>query len=162
MEISNKEILEISLKIERDGQNFYKEIARFVTDPKVKEFLQFMSKEEALHEKQFIKLLEIKGEKPYGWEKAQEIRKYIDEEFQTDIFPNPGEIFKKGPELQGIQEALNFAIEAEKTSAEFYALLGEYCNDMEAKTDLVLLEKAEKEHLRRVKALKEEFSQNSS
>ena len=149
MEITNKEILEISLKIERAGKVFYTEISKYVTDSKVKKFLQFMSAEEVQHEKQFRKLLEVKGDTPYGWEKAQEVKKFIDEQFQTDIFPNPDDIFKKVPELVGLQDALDFAIEAERTSAEFYSLLGEYCNNMDAKTDLVLLEKAEQEHLRR-------------
>lgn len=155
MEITNKEILEISLKIERDGNVFYQEVSKYVTDPKVKEFLQFMSKEEGQHEKQFKKLLEMKGDTPYGWEKVQEVKKFIDEKFQTDIFPNPEDIFKKAPELKGLHDALDFAIEAERTSAEFYALLGEYCKNMDAKTDLVLLEKAEEEHLRKLQNLKE-------
>lgn len=53
-----------------------------------------------------------------------------------------------------VSKALDFAIEAEMISIEFYELLGHYCTQMEAKTVLVMLEKAERDHLVYVTNLK--------
>jgi len=157
MEISNQELLEISLKIERDGRIFYEELSKFIEDSTIKEFILVMAREEVQHEKQFKKMLEDKGGSAYGWENQSELRQLIDNRFQTDIFPNLDEIFQQLPKFQGIQKALEFAIETEKVSSEFYGLLRETCRDYEVKTLLILLEKAEHEHLQRVQALKEHY-----
>ena len=44
--ITNEEILEIALKIERDGGIYYNELADKIKDLKIKDFLLFMAKEE--------------------------------------------------------------------------------------------------------------------
>ena len=58
MIISNLELLEISIKIEREGARFYSELSGKVKDTIAKEFLIQMAKEEASHENQFIKIIE--------------------------------------------------------------------------------------------------------
>lgn len=161
MKITDKEILEISLKIERDGGEFYNKLAEHVADPKIQEFLLHLAKDEAQHEKQFKKMLREKGSSLHGWEKNKAIHKLIESQFQTDIFPKVDEIFDQLPNFQGIQKAIDFAIEAEKTSAEFYSLLGEFCDDIEAKTLLVMMEKAERDHLTQVLALKKQYLDES-
>jgi len=162
MVISNKELLEISTKIERDGKLFYVELSKHVEDPTVKEFLQVMAKEEALHEVQFKQMLDEKGEQIYGWENQQGLRDLIDNEFQTDIFPPVDEVMEQSSKLKGLERALDFAVEAEKVAGEFYGLLIEMCNNIEVKTMLVLLEKAEHEHLQRVLTLRKEFLNKST
>jgi len=154
-EITNPEVLEISLKIEQEGARFYNELARQISDPKVNNFLIHMAKEEGDHEKQFKKILDEKGGKPYGWEKNPEFRHLVDDIFQTDIFPNLEEVFNLLPKFEALQKAIDFAIEAEMVSAEFYSLLGQNCENFEAKTALILLEKEELQHLQYVKSLKE-------
>ena len=161
MDISNKELLAISLKIEREGKLFYQELAKRVKDSKVQEFFQVMSKEEAQHEIQFKKMLEEKGSQSYGWENKKELRDLIDGKFQTDIFPRLDEALINLPQYEGIQKALEFAVEAEKVAAEFYSLMGQDCSNIETKTLLVLLEKAEHDHLLRVESLKEHFLKKS-
>lgn len=161
MKITDKEILEISLKIEREGGEFYNKLAEHVADPKIQEFLLHLARDEAQHEKQFKKMLREKGNSLHGWEKNKAIHKLIESQFQTDIFPKVDEIFDQLPNFQGIQKAIDFAIEAEKTSAEFYSLLGEFCDDIEAKTLLVMMEKAERDHLTQVLALKKQYLDES-
>ncbi len=120
MDISNEELLRLSTKIERDGETFYIELAKHVPDPEVKEFLLAMAKEEANHEMQFMRMLKEKGDQQYGWETDSSLRALIDAQYQTDIFPQLDEIFEQMPRFEGIQKAIEFAIEAEKISAEFY------------------------------------------
>jgi len=59
--------------------------------------------------------------------------------------------------MEGIEKALEFALEAEKVSAEFYGLLGEACEDIDIKTQLIKLELAESEHLKKVEFLAKRF-----
>lgn len=155
--ITDREILEISLMIERDGKAFYQKLADHVEKEDIKSFLLSMVKEEALHEIQLRKLFLDKGEKLYGWENQKELNKFIAEQFQADIFPDLDEILDPANQFDSLQKAIEFAIEAEKISKEFYALLGEYCDDFKAKVVLVMLEKAETQHLEKIMEMRDKF-----
>jgi len=162
MNITNEELLKLATKIEGEGKNFYLELSKYIENPEVKDFLLLMAKEESMHEIQFKKLLDEKGDLHYGWEKNESLRELIDTQFQTDIFPPLEEVFKHLPKFQGIKKAIDFAVEAEKVSSEFYGLLQEACTDIESKTILVLMEKAEQEHLERVEMIRDRYLAESS
>ena len=162
MNITNLELLGISLKIERDGKRFYSELAEKVTDPKVSEFFQIMAKEEALHENQFKNLIESKNIDRYGWESDIMLRKFIDKEFKTDIFPSTKEVIDMLPKTGGIEKALELAMNAERIVGEFFRLLHNSCDDIEIKTLLTILEKSEYEHLERVKSFKSRYLKYSN
>ena len=152
MVLTNSELLELSVRIEREGKRFYSQLAEHVDDPKIQEFLNLMAKEEAAHEIHFKKILE--NEVDFGWDKDEELKQLIEKNFQTDIFPSLEETLNQLPRFDGIEKAFNFAIEAENVSVEFYRLLGNACNDFDSKTNILLLEKAEREHCKVVETLK--------
>ena len=158
MIVTNSELLELSIKIEREGQRFYGELAKHVDDPKVHEFLNLMVKEEAAHETHFKKMLETESD--MGWENDEDLKKLIEENFQTDIFPPLEETLSKLPRFEGIEKAFDFAIEAENVAVEFYRILGKACTDFELKTNMLLLEKAELEHCNVVETLKKRVLEN--
>ena len=149
---TKSEILGLAVKIEREGRLFYSKLSKSIDDPKVREFLKLMEKEEAAHEIHFKNLLETKD--MFGWENDENLQQLIKEKFQTDIFPSLEETLAQLPRFEGIEKAFNFAIEAEKVAAEFYRMLGDACPDFEIKTHLALLEKAEREHCNVVETLK--------
>lgn len=157
MKITNQELLEISLKIENDGKRFYGELAEIVADPKVRDFFRLMAREEALHEKQFKRLIELKALEKISWENNPALREFIDKEFQTDIFPPTKEAIGQLPKIGGIKRALEIAMDAERIVGEFFRLMHDSCEDIEIKTILTVLEKAESEHLERVKSFKTKF-----
>ncbi len=157
MIVSNQELLEASIQIERSGKAFYAELSKCVEDSTAREFLKVMAQEEALHEEEFKEILTEKGDNEYGWEKDQKIRNLIDKQFKTDIFPAIDGVMAHVSEMEGIEKALEFALEAEKVSAEFYGLLGEACEDIDIKTQLIKLELAESEHLKKVEFLAKRF-----
>ena len=157
MDITNQELLEISLKIESDGKKFYSELSEMVADPKVRDFFKLMAREEALHEKQFKRLIELKGFDLIGWENNPSLREFIDREFQTDIFPPAKEVISQLPKIGGIQKALELAMDAERIVGEFFRLMHDSCDDIEIKTILTVLEKSECEHLERVKSFRAKF-----
>ena len=155
---TKSEILGLAVKIEREGRLFYSNLSKSIDDPTIRDFLKLMEKEEAAHEIHFKKLLETKD--IFGWENDVNLKQLIKEKFQTDIFPPLEETLAQLPHLDGINNAFNFAIEAEKVSIEFYRLLGDACTDFEIKTQLALLEKAEREHLNIVEKLKIQLLDN--
>ena len=157
MNVTNQELLEISLKIERDGKKFYRELAEKIKDKQVSEFFQLMAREEALHENQFKHMIESKSIDRYGWEEDSALRKFIDKEFKTDIFPPTKEILGQFQLAGRINKALELAMDAERIVGEFFRLLHNSCEDIEIKTLLTILEKAEREHLERVKSFKSKF-----
>ncbi len=116
-----------------------------------------MAREEALHEKQFTRLIESKSLDRYGWENDSSLREFIDKEFQTDIFPPVQEVINQLPKIGGIEKALDLAMDAERVVGEFFRLLHDSCDDIEIKTVLTILEKSESEHLERVKSFKAKF-----
>jgi rubrerythrin len=155
--ITDKEILELSLKMEREGQAFYERLSQHTQDSTVKNFAQQMHKEEVQHEKLFRTMLERKGEQPYGWENKKELQDFILEYFNNDIFPPLEDIIPEDAKFETLQKAVDFAIEAEMVSAEFYSLLSDFCDNLEAKTALLLLEKAERDHIKEILAIKEKL-----
>jgi len=155
--ITDQEILDLALKIEREGQAFYERLSRHIKDSTVKNFVQQMHKEEIQHEKLFKIMMERKGEKSYGWEDKQGLHDFISENFKTDIFPLLDDIIPEDAKFETLQKAVDFAIEAEMVSAEFYSLLGDFCDNLEAKTALLLLEKAERDHVKEVLAIKDKL-----
>ena len=155
--ITANEILELSLKMEREGQTFYGALSQHIQDPFVKNFLQKMHTEEVQHEKIFRLMLEKKGEKHYGWEDKKELQDFIHENFKTDTFPPLADIIQEDSKFESLQKAVDFAVEAEMVAAEFYSLLGEFCEDMDAKTSILLLEQAENEHVKQVLAIKDKL-----
>jgi len=155
---TKSEILGLAVKIEREGRLFYSNLSKSIDDPTIRDFLKLMEKEEAAHEIHFKKLLETKD--IFGWENDVNLKQLIKEKFQTDIFPPLEETLAQLPHFDGIEKAFNFAIEAEKVSIEFYRLLGDACTDFEIKTQLALLEKAEREHLNIVEKLKIQLLDN--
>jgi len=159
--ISDRDILELSLRIEREGQVFYKKLSEMVSNPIVKEFVEEMHREETQHEKIFRIMLENKGEDLYGWENKKDLVDFIDNHLQADIFPNLDVDSGESSRFQNLNNAVDFALEAEMIAAEFYALLGEYCDNPEAKTSLALLERAENEHLKQVLNIKQSLVEKS-
>jgi rubrerythrin len=155
--ITANEILELSLKMERQAQVFYADLVQYIQDPIVKTFVQKMHKEEIQHEKLFRVMLEQKGDKLYGWEDKKELQNFIDDNFTTDIFPHLKDIIQEDSKFESLQKAVDFAIEAEMIAAEFYSLLGDFCEDLEAKTSILLLEQAENEHVKQVLAIKDKI-----
>ena len=157
MNITNQELLGISLKIERDGKRFYSELAENITDKKVSEFFRLMAQEEALHENQFKQIIESNDIIRYGWEEDLTLRNFIDKKFKTDIFPPTKEVLNQLKKIGGINKALDLAMDAERIVGEFFRLLHNSCDDIEIKTLLTILEKAEHEHLERVRSFKSKF-----
>ncbi|MFQ5443637.1 MAG: ferritin family protein [Nitrospinales bacterium] len=159
-EISVLDVLEIALKKEADEKRFYTDLAKHVADDQVREFLNLMAHESHHHENEIRKLLGGNGIRTDIRIKRNEVRKLVDHHFQTDIFPTGNDISKMAPEFKGVQEVLDFAIEVENVAAEFYKLLGQYCEKPLAKAALLQLEIIELDHAEKLESFKERYYGN--
>ena len=146
MEISNKELLDISVKIERETQAFYKELANHIPNRFFKSYLLLMAKDEAHHEKQFESILEEKRSLEYGWENSAALRELIDKHLKPGLFPPVEGILKNLSKFEGVQKALIVAQKGEELAVKFYGTLRKNCEDFETKTLLITLESEEKSH----------------
>ncbi len=162
MKVSNKELLEISVNIEREAQAFYKELANHIADPFVKSYLLLMAKDEAHHEKQFESILGEKGDQKYGWETSTVLRELIDKHLKPGLFPPLGGMLKNLSEFEGVQKALTIAQKNEELAVKFYGALRENCEDFETKAILMTLESEEKSHCDFIRAAINHWEKQSS
>ena len=146
MEVSNQELLEISVNIERETQAFYEELANHIADPFVKSYLLLMARDEAHHEKQFESILGEKGDQKYGWENSSVLRELIDKHLKPGLFPPVEGILKNLSQFEGVQKALTIAQKNEELAVKFYGALRENCEDFETMSLLITLEAEEKSH----------------
>ena len=146
MKVSNKELLDISIKIEREAQAFYKELASYISEPMISNYLLLMAKDEAHHEKQFESILEEKEGKKYGWENSATLRELIDKHLKPGLFPPLAGMLKNLSKFEGVQKALTISLRCEEIAVEFYGTLRKNCEDFETKVLLIPLESEEKHH----------------
>jgi rubrerythrin len=162
VKIKNEELLEIIVKIEQEGQAFYKKLANHISDPMVKDYLLLMSKDEAQHENKIKNFLGEQEDRKYGWEDKPALREFVDAHLIQGLFPDLDEILKNLPEFEGIQKALNFALKAEEFAFEFYKILRQSCDDFETKTLMIEMESEEKAHCAYIQKLIEDLKKESS
>lgn len=142
----NKELFAIFIKMEQEGKEFYKELASYISDPVVKEFLLFMSTDEARHENKFKEILKKKEDLKYCWEDNPTFRDLLDKHLKEGFFPKLDAILEHLPRFEGLQKALEFALESEERSVEFFSTLSKCCDDFETKNLLIELKSEEKAH----------------
>ena len=162
MKVSNKELLDFSVIIERETQAFYEELANHISDPFVKSYLLLMAKDEAHHEKQFESILGEKGDQKYGWENSSALREFIDRNLKPGLFPPVEGILKNLSQFEGVQKALTIAQKNEELAVKFYGALRENCEDFETKSLLMTLEGEEKSHCDFIQTLINHWEKQSS
>ena len=153
MKVSNKELLDISVNLERGAQEFYRDIAGHISEPLVKNYLLLLAKDEAHHENQFEKIMRGKGERKFGWEGSAVLREMIDIRLKPGHLPKFEDLYEDLPGFEEIQKALNFGLICEELSIEFYGTLRKFCEDSEIKATLIAMESEEKSHRDYMQAL---------
>ncbi len=162
MKVSNKELLDFSVIIERETQAFYEELASHVSEPFISNYLLLMARDEAHHEKQFESILGEKEDQKYGWENSSALREFIDKHLKPGLFPQVEGILKNLSQFEGVQKALTIAQKGEELAVKFYGTLRENCEDFETKTLLITLEAEEKSHCDFIQAAINHWEKQSS
>jgi rubrerythrin len=120
------EILGHAVRIEENGEVFYRQWANKTEDKNQKKLFHFLADEEKEHKKAFMRLLEeLKAAnlQPQGVDN-EAYREHL-ESFTQEIFP-PGPQEKEMQEVIDLNSALKFALQQEAVSVLFYTDLKNY------------------------------------
>ncbi|MFQ5901818.1 MAG: ferritin family protein [Thermodesulfobacteriota bacterium] len=121
---SGKEILDMALRIERNGEAFYREAARQAKDDSLQTLFKFLEEEEKEHVEDFRELSVLAKEEKitelYDLDYAEEASLYLNALADSEVFtdPNAGAEIVKG--IKDDSEAIKIAIGLEKDSILFY------------------------------------------
>ncbi len=121
---SGKEILEIALKIELNGEIFYEEASKKVTDSKVKDLFVYLQTQEKKHSADFKHLfLHLKKEDVNDLPElsgVEEISLYLHAIANTKVFTDPEAGAALGRAIKDDSEAIDIAIGLERDSILYY------------------------------------------
>ncbi len=150
------EVLQFAIRIEENGERFYREMARISSEDKLKKIFEILADEEVSHRETFEKMLA-------GVESYQPPESYPGEYFAYLRAYAEGVIFS--PEVQeearnalnDINSALNFAIRRELDSVLYYQEIKRLVPERERETIENIIEE-ERKHFLRLKEVKKSLS----
>jgi rubrerythrin len=147
------EIIDLAIRIEKNGENAYRKAQEEVSNPSLASMLQWLAEEEVEHEKWFIRLKEkttTVAEDP----KLEEMGKAILQGVLGDqVFSIKDADFSK---TEDINSLLELSIEFEKDTILFFEMLSAFIDDKETLSQLDKIIEEEKRHVQ----LLEEFLEN--
>ena len=149
---SSNELLEMALKIEEDGEEFYDHLSRTFDDPKKKEFFSYLASQEKQHAEDFKKLSQglVEETDPAFWEEAS---KYVKSLVEGKVFPSADEMIERSKKMS-LDDILNFAIDIEKETVILYEELYDLVRGKKPKEILSKIVREEVGHVRSLSALK--------
>lgn len=156
---SAKEVLDMALRIEENGEFFYAMAAEAARTDKAKELFEFLLDEEKKHTKAFKALI-----KEAGTEKCSDkLDPYLEDAYlylnalaDSEVFVNADEGTEFAQKIRGDEEAIDYAIKAEKDSLLFYYEISHFIREKD-KHILDTIVKEEKDHLQKLTNMKNEL-----
>lgn len=152
MEYALSNIFSYAIKIEKEGYEFYRQMADQIKEPAVQPVFLFLAKEEKLHMEKFEEL-----EKDYKYSinieenNTQEV--FIRSIVEAKIFPEKDATL---PNLKDPLKVINYAISREKDSLVFYFSIADKI-PQQRKELLQKIIQEEKQHVLKLSLLKKNF-----
>ena len=123
------EIIGFAIQIEEAGYRFYIETMKKVQEPNILKLFQHLADEEFKHEHIFRELLKKAGKFTPPESYRGEYEKYMNDFLQSTMFRDFKIDRGKINAIQGIQDALQIALDFEKNSIVFYTAMKQYMGD---------------------------------
>jgi rubrerythrin len=155
---STKEIIDLAIKLEKNGEAVYRSAIEKVSMPGLVPLLEWMADEEVKHADWFAQLklnLETKNENPFVAEMSREL---FSEMLGDKNFSLKEVDFSS---IENINDLVEIFIEFEKDSIIFYEILKPFVEDPVAREHLSKIIDEEESHIERLKEIadrKEVFS----
>jgi rubrerythrin len=149
---SLKDIIDIAVRIEKNGERVYRNAAEYITDPSLKSTLKWLADEEAKHIKWFEAL---KARVPdYGNYPEQEKmgRDLLQDAVGAQSFALKDADFSS---MEKIEDLLALAIEFENDTVLFYKMLQPLIEDQKTLDQLHAIIQEEENHAMRLEAFLE-------
>ena len=141
------EIIDLAIRIERNGENTYRKAQNEVPNSELASMLQELADDEAEHEKWFAKLrddMNVETEDPKLEEMGRDIFLGV---MGDQSFSLQDANFLK---INEVKDLLSIAIEFEKDTVLFYEMLLSFVDDEETKDGLKTIITEENEHIRKL------------
>ncbi|VAV85846.1 hypothetical protein MNBD_DELTA01-625 [hydrothermal vent metagenome] len=159
---SAKEVLDMALRIEENGEFFYSMAAEAAKTDKIKELFKFLYAEEVKHTRCFKALIKDAGTEsapsrldPY----LEEAYLYLNALADSEVFTNADEGAEFAKKIGGEAEAIDYAIKAEKDALLFYYEISHFIREKD-KSILDTIVREEKDHLQKLTNMKNELFAN--
>jgi rubrerythrin len=154
---SGKEILEMAVRIEENGERFYTQAAGAAKTERLKELFSFLADEEKKHIAYFKEMKrQAEGPRTIFDPYIEEAGLYLKAVADTEVFTRPDEGESLAQQVSDEKEALDIAIDMEKESLLFYYefIKGVRESDRSILDRLIIEEKV---HLKKLMGLKKEL-----
>lgn len=141
---TSKDVLDLAVQIEKNGEKIYRGAFQEVTDPQIKSLLQRLADDEARHVDRFSEFKKRTGD-ALGDPKLEEMGRSIllgilgDQSFSLKEADFSG--------LERIKDLFKVAIEFEKDTVIFYQMIQTMIEDDETAADLNKIIEEEKRHI---------------
>jgi rubrerythrin len=147
---SLKDIIDIAVQIERNGERVYRHASGKMDDPSLRSLLQWLADEEARHMKWFEALIDKVPETGDFPEEEKMGRALLQDAVGAQSFTLEEADFSS---MKKIEDLLNLAIEFEKDTALFYGMLQPLIEDQKTLEQLHVIIQEEENHARRLKEM---------
>ncbi|UCG13535.1 MAG: ferritin family protein [Deltaproteobacteria bacterium] len=142
------ELIEIAIRIEKNGESYYREALAKASDPPIESMLRFLADQEVKHVQWFEQLKQNKNISAEDGELA-EISGAILENLVADQRFSLDEVDVS--QLEGVQRLLAVAIEFEKDTVLFYQVLRSLIDDPDSLAGLDEIIAEENRHIQILK-----------
>ncbi len=150
------EIIEIGIRIEKNGREFYQSLANSSQNEKVRESCGYLAEEERKHVEDFEKLLPSLERyippESYPGEYESYVKALAEEHVFTDDKVSKDMLRKASSDKEALQIAIGF----EKDSILFFGEMRKFVPDKDQRIIEELI-RQEREHLRKLSELKKEI-----
>ena len=143
-----EEILEMAIRIERNGESTYREAIEKAANPQIESLLGWMADEEKSHADFFLELKEklaASASNPVADAFGSEI---LDKLLGNQRFSLEGVDFGK---VEQVKDLIGVFIEFEEDTILFYQMLESFLQDEQARRQLRLVIDEENRHIRKLK-----------
>ncbi len=152
--MTTREIFEVAVKIEEDGERFYSEVAKGAKNEDLRKFFEFMAGEERKHAQRFREIAQSVGlDETYL--DSDEALAYLSEVVSGRIFPSYEDmiVWVKNRDLPDV---IDYSLGMEKETVIFYLELSHVVRDEDGKRVLSEIIEEERKHIRMLMKLKRE------
>jgi rubrerythrin len=147
---SLKDIIDIAVQIERNGERVYRNAAEKIEDPSLSSLLHWLADEETHHAKWFEALMDKVPETGDFPEEEKMGRALLQDAVGAQSFTLDDADFSS---MKKVEDLLNLAIEFEKDTALFYGMLQPLIDDQKTLEQLHAIIQEEEAHARRLKEM---------
>ena len=149
---SAKEVLDIAVRLEKNGESVYRRALACVSDPELCSLLEWMAEEEARHAKCFSQMkqdLEKKSENPIADELGHQL---LNEMVGNQSFSLESADFS---DIDSTEELIEVFVEFERDTLLFYEMLRPFIQDDDTLKHLNMIIEEEERHIEMLKEFTE-------